>query len=264
MKIIGASALNANNYMKISIYSNINVLSSNTNGKIKTSEDFTKSLRGKTPQEKQEEVIRYFLRNHKIKMVYEDFEDYYIESESGIELIVSKSNKLSNKILSEIIQKYNIDRMEEYVKEDVSFYWFMNRSSKYCNERGYITGIVDGFQRDINGLPKEFDGKRCMIMDIGMSYNTENAESVSYHICPGEQVFLDRMLEDMKDITFCGYSNDLFRNNIIFKCTIDGKERFLVVPRELARFANKIDEKMNSDINKKEESMKLQYKMEGF
>ena len=221
---------------------------------------FTKSLKGKTEAEKQEEVIRYFLRNHKITMVYEDEEDYYIQSKSGIELSISKSNKLSNEILSEIIQKYSIDRMEEYANEDVSFYWFMNRSSKYCNERGYLTGTVDSFQRDINGLPEEFDDNRCMVMDIGMGYNSENGEYISYRVCPSEKVFLDRMLEDMSDISFYGFSNDLFRNNAIFSCKIDGKERFLVIPRELWSFALKIEEK----IKEKEENMKLQYKMEGF
>jgi hypothetical protein len=260
MKIIGASALNANDYKKISMHKNVNILGSSIKGRIKASEDFTKSLKNKTEAEKQEEVIRYFLRNHKITMVYEDVEDFYIKSESGIELSISKSNKLSNEILREIIQKYNIDRMEEYVDEDVSFYWFMNRSSKYCNERGYLTGTVDSFQRDINGLPEEFDDKRCMVFDIGMGYNTENGEYISYRVSPSEKVFLDRMLEDMSDISFYGYSNDLFRHNAIFKCKIDDKERFLVVPRELAGFANKIDEKMK----KKEDSMKLQYKMEGF
>ena len=61
-------------------------------------------------------------------------------------------------------------------------------------------------------------------------------------------------------ISFYGFSNDLFRNNAIFSCKINGKERFLVIPRELAEFANKIDDRMKE----KEESMKLQYKMEGF
>ena len=260
MKIIGASALNANDYKKISIHKNINVLGSSVVGRIKPSEVFTKSLKGKTEAEKQEEVIRYFLRNHKITMVYEDEDDYYIQSKSGIELSISKSNKLSNEILGEIVQKYSIDRIEEYDKEDVSFYWFMNRSSKYCNERGYLTGTVDSFQRDINGLPEEFDDNRCMVMDIGMGYNTENGEYISYRVSPSEKVFLDRMLEDMSDISFYGFSNDLFRNNAIFSCKINGKERFLVIPRELWSFALKIEEK----IKEKEESMKLQYKMEGF
>jgi len=260
MKIIGASALNANNYKKISMHKNINVLGSSVTGKIKTSEDFTKSLKNKTPQEKQEEVIRYFLRNHKIIMVYEDVEDFYIQSESGIDLSISKSNKLSDEILREIVQKYNIDRMEEYASEDVSFYWFMNRSSKYCNERGYLTGMVNCFQRDINGLPEEFDDSRCMVMDIGMKYNTENGECINYRVSPGDKAFLDRMLEDMNDISFYGYSNDLFRNNAIFKCKIDGKERFLVVPRELWEFSYELEEKMKE----KEDCKKLQYKMEGF
>ncbi len=260
MKILGASALNANNYRKISIHSNINVLGSSDKSKLKTNEDFTKSLRSKTEAEKQEEVIRYFLRNHKITMVYEDVEEYYIKSESGIELSISKSKNLSKEILGEIIQKYNIDRMEEYASKDVLFYWFMNRSSKYCNERGYLTGTVDSFQRDINGLPEEFDDNRCMVIDIGMGYNSENGEYISYRACPSEKVFLNRMLEDMSDISFYGYSNDLFRHNAIFRCKIDGKDRFLVVPRELAGFANKIDDRMKE----KEESMKLQYKMEGF
>ena len=258
MEINGSNALNANNYKKISINKNINVLAPSKNSKFQTNHSFTKSLRGKTDDEKKEEIIRYFLRNHKISMVYEDTKDVLIESVSGIKLIISKINPLSKEILKEIIDKYNADRMEEYANADVEFYWFVNRSSDYFNERGYFTGIVDSFQRELNGLPRDFDGKVCMVMDIATKGQED--EPRKRNLSPSENDFLQRMLEDMHNIKFDSYSNDLFRENIIFSCEINDKRVHLVVPRCLWSFANAIDEKQKKEDNCK----KLQFKMEGF
>ena len=258
MEINGSNALNANNYRKISMHKNINVLAPNKNSKFQTNHSFTKSLRGKTDEEKREEVIRYFLRNHKISMVYEDNKDILIESVSGVQLIISKINSLSNQIIKEIIEKYSVDRMEEYATADVEFYWFVNRSSDYCNERGYFTGIVESFQRDLNGLPRNMDGKMCLVMDIAT--NGKSDEPRKRNISPSENDFLKRMLEDMHNIKFDSYSNDLFRENIIFSCEINDKKVKLVVPRCLWSFANAIDEKQKKEDNCK----KLQFKMEGF
>ena len=90
MEINGSNALNANNYKKISINKNVNVLAPSKNSKFQTNHSFTKSLRGKTDDEKKEEIIRYFLRNHKISMVYEDTKDVLIESVSGIKLLSAR------------------------------------------------------------------------------------------------------------------------------------------------------------------------------
>ena len=72
MQIINSGKLNANNYSEISIDKNINVFGPKPKAQLRVSDELTKTLKGKPDQEKQEEIIRYFLRNHKISRVYED------------------------------------------------------------------------------------------------------------------------------------------------------------------------------------------------
>ena len=99
MKINGVNALNANDYRKISIHKNINVLGSSSTDKLKVSDDFTKSLKGKPDDEKIEEVVRYFLRNHKIAMLYESRYEFIIQSQSGIDLVIEKRHTLSRELI---------------------------------------------------------------------------------------------------------------------------------------------------------------------
>ena len=264
MKILGARALNANNYSKISLYKNINVLGPSYKGKLKVSDEFTKSLKGKTDKEKRDEVTRYFLRNHYISMLFQDCEDIGICSKDGVELFISRSQELSKEVLNEAISKYEYDRMKAYAESDVDFYWMMTDYGFDTVGMGYHVGQVDDFKRELEGLPEILSNKKCMVLDIGVRKKYEDRELKLFEINPIEKKFFARMLEDIEEASFYCYSNDLFKNKAIYKCRINGKEVFLVIPRELAEFSYDLDEKISSEVEEKVNCMLLQYKMEGF
>lgn len=264
MKILGTSALNANNYRKISMYKNINVLGSSNTTNLKVSESLSKLLKGKTDQEKRDEVLRYFLRNHHISTIYEDSHDIVIQSKNGVELIIGRSQKLSEEVLVEALNKYDVDRMQTYAESDVDFYWMMSDYDFDSTHMGYAVGVVDDFHRELKGLPEELSKKRSMIIDIGLTKQYEKGELKNIRINPREKVFFEKMLSDISDAVFYCYSNDLFKNLLIYKCTINGKAKFLVIPRELGEFAYALDEKIEKERKEKNDCMRLQYKMEGF
>ena len=264
MKILGVSALNANNYSKISMHKNINVLGSSDKGKLEVSDKFNKSLKGKSDLEKRDEILRYFLRNHQISTIYEDTHDIVIQSKDGVELIIDRSQTLSKDVLREATNKYNSDKMETYAKSDVDYYWLMSDYGFDTIHMGYSVGVVDDFHREINGLPEELSGKNCMIMDIGLRKKYKEGELVITDISSSEKVFFNRILQDIEKAEFYGYSEDYYRSLAIYKCVINGKEVLVVIPRELSLFSYLIDEKINSDKKEIENCKKLQYKMEGF
>ena len=208
MKILGARALNANNYSKISLYKNINVLGSSYKGNLKVSDEFTKSLKGKTDKEKRDEVTRYFLRNHDISMLFQDCEDIAICSKDGVELFISRNQELSKEVLNEAISKYEYDRMKAYAESDVDFYWMMTDYGFDTVGMGYHVGQVDDFKRELEGLPKILSNKKCMVLDIGVRKKYEDRELKLFEINPIEKKFFARMLEDIEEASFYCNSND--------------------------------------------------------
>ena len=264
MKILGMSALNSNNYRKISMYKNINVLGSNNKENLEVSDRFNKSLKGKSDIEKRDDIVRYFLRNHQISLLYEDEKDIIIQSKDGVELIIDRGQSLSKNVLKEAINKYNSDKMESYATNEVDFYWMMSDYGFSSVSMGYLFGVVDDFHREMKGLPEEFSNKKCMIMDIGLRKKYINGRTLSIDIDSREKDFFNRMLLDIENVEFYGYSNDYFRNLAIYKCIINEKEVFIVIPRELSLFSYLIDEKIKNDRKDIDSYKKLQYKMEGF
>jgi len=260
MKILGTSELNANNYKKISMHKNINVLGTSNKDNIKVSESFSKSLKGKTDQEKRDEVVKYFLRNHHISAVYEDSHDIVIQSKDGVDLIINRGQTLSKEVLIDALNKYDSDRMQTYADSDVDYYWFMSDYGFDTKRMGYSVGVVEDFYRELEGLPEVLSNKKGMLIDIGLTKKYENRELKVVDVGSREKVFFDKFLSDISDVSFYCYSNDLYRNSAVYKCTMNEKERFLVIPRELWMFGSKVDER----INNKEKNIKLQFKMDGF
>lgn len=262
MKINGARELNANNYRAISIHKNINVFGTSYKDRIRVSEPITKGLKGKNDDEKIEEVIRYFLRNHKIAMLYESRHEFIIQSQSGIDLVVDKRHTLSRELIKEMLDKYSIDRMEAYRESDVDFYWIMSKSLLNSTTMDYSVGTVKPIQITTKGLPTIFMDKECMVIDIGLSYHYEDKELKEIKINSRDNAFLKRMLTDIESASF--YTDVPDEGFRIYKCRKDDKDVYLVIDKEIWQFIYELDEKIENDKEERIKCKRLQCRMEEF
>ena len=250
MRINGANVLNSNNYTKISIMDNINIHGNYYKNAIKVSEPLTKSLKGKSDQFKIEEIIRYFLRSHKIAMIYEGPQEVVIKSIDDIELRISRKHALSKELIKEIKEKFYIDRMDAYANSDVDFYWVAENIGFGYKKVDYSVGIIDEFHRMLQGLPTALSNNKCIAFGF---YN---------HLSDYDKQFLNRILSDMEEIRYYASTRDCFSS--VYKMKKDGKEVYLVVGKELWPFIYDTDKKVESLKEEKAKCKRLQYRMEEF
>ena len=262
MKIIGAKELNANNYRAISIHKNINVFGSSLKDGIMTSEPLTKTLKGKSDQEKMEEGIRYFIRNHTISMLYEDKHEVSIISTGDVELRINRNHNLSKELIREIKEKFYMDRMEVYDKSDVDFYWIVSNSFSSSQTMSYGVGTLKDIVWSTKGLPSVLRDRKCMEINVGKRYRYEDEELKEITMNPNDNEFFGRILSDMDTTSF--YGNPLYSDACIYKCKKDDKDIYLVIDKEVWHFIYDIDEKINSDKEERIKCKKLQYRMEEF
>ena len=262
MKINGANILNANNYRAISIHKNINVFGCSSNNGIMTSKPLTKTLKGKSEEYKIEEIIRYFLRNHTIAMLYEDKNEVSLISTDNVELIISRNHLLSKELIREIKEKFYIDRMQTYDKSDVDFYWITSNSYATSQELSYGVGTL----KDIIWMTKKFPtvlkDKKLMEINVGRQFKITDEGYVSIPMNNRNKEFLDRILSDIEDVYF--YTNVSNEPLCIYKCKKDGKDIYLVIDKEVWRFINSLNDKIECDKEEKIKCKKLQYRMEEF
>lgn len=262
MRINGANILNSNNYKAISIHKNVNVLGTSYKNNLKVSKPLTTSLKGKKDQEKLEEIIRYFLRNHKIVMLHENRNEFIIQSQSGIDLVVDKRHTLSKELIKEILDKYSIDRMDSYVSSDVDFYWIISTSLVNSTTMDYSVGTIKPIQIMTKGLSNILKDKECMVIDIGLSYHYDVSELKEIKINSRDKAFLKRMLSDIETASF--YTTTVYSDSSVYKCRKGNKDVYLVIDKEISEFIVDIDEKISSDKEEKVKRKNLQYRMEEF
>lgn len=243
MEIINANVLNSNSYDFITIFDNIDVHGKSDNG-IKVSYDISKLLSYKTDSQKIEELVRYFIRNHKIVEVADTYDEFIINSSSNIDLRISKNHKLSDKLLQQIYLKYYSDRLDTY-SDDVDFYWLTLEGR---NDAFYRVTKPKDYSVNLDEFRQNLIDKNCMIINFNISDNNLN-----YY----DNLMLKTILEDVYDIEFDGITLDYFD---IYKCTKNGKEICLIIDQDLFDFIFNIESKKN----KIDFAKRLQYRMEEF
>ena len=257
MNINGAGALNANKYKSISIGKHVNVKGQASKDNLVVSDVFTKSLKGMSDQEKREEILKYFIRNHTITLIKEDEKNIVFRSECGIEFTLNRYSTVSNNVLREVLDKYNRDRMETYAKSDVDFYWFRSLSPKSME---YSVEGISEYENAFHNFPEEFiDMTGMKIYAREVEYKKD--EKVITDVHPNEIEFFKKLLDDCEDITFY---RDMWKfgffDKRIFKCIRNGRVIYVVIDIYANTYLNIISEY----IKEERDCMRLQYKMEGF
>ena len=243
MRVINSKVLDSNSYNYITIFDNINVHGKRIKG-IKVSHDISKNLSGKSDLEKIEEVVRYFIRNHKIVEVADTYDEFIINSSSNNDLRISKDYKLSDKILNEIYLKYYLDRIDTY-SDDVDFYWF---TAEGKNDAFYRITKPKDYSVNIDEFRPNLIDKTCMIINFNI-----NGENLNYY----DRLFLNAILEDIDDLYFDGETYDFYK---VYRCSKNDKKINLVIDKELYEFIFELDKKKEI----KTFAKKLQYRMEEF
>lgn len=243
MIVINEKVLDSNSYDYITVFDNIDVHGKKEDG-IKTSYDISRILNYKNDSKKIEEVVRYFIRNHKIVEIADAFDEFIINSSSNVEIRISKEHKLSDKLLDEIYLKYYSDVFDTY-SENVDFYWLTVEGNK--NQFYRVTKPIY-YPIDKDEFRCELLDKKCMI--INMNFDGEN---LNYY----DNLMLNMILNDIDDIYYDGETLDFYK---IYRCTKNGKKINLVIDKQLWEFIFKIETKKE----RKKLTKRLQYRMEEF
>lgn len=120
IKYIGMKYLNSGHYKKILLkkendYVKVRTVADEKTKKIATIKidvtPITEQIKELDEYHKIEEVVLYFLRNNTICEISQENDNVVVSSASGCELILNLSKEY-NPLLSHIIDKYNMDRLE--------------------------------------------------------------------------------------------------------------------------------------------------------
>ena len=259
MDIKNAKSLNANTYDVISVGKNVSVnqkrnswgytpmndnLTYNPVG-----EKFTSTLKGLSHEEKINEIIRYFLRSNIICSIStEGYNGELYTVIKGLEdrsLRISKIHKLSDDILKEIYQKYNLDRGK--IIEEASSQNYIFGCADWCSTK--ILHPRDFFFM----LPLSMHDRKCVDITFKLDENGD--------ITDGDKRVFNQILEEiMTDVSYISdcYSDYYFirkkDDSISQLFLFDGCSKYMidVVKEYVKNIRNQIKEKS------------LQKKMEGF
>lgn len=259
MDIKNSRSLNANTYDFISIGKNINVIQTKNTWGITTICDnliynpvgrkFTSSLKGLNEEEKINEIIRYFLRSNIICSVStEGYNGEVYTVIKGLEdrsLRISKMHKLSEDILKEIYQKYNLDRGK-----------IIESSSK----QNYIFGCADWCSTEILHpgdfffmIPLLMHDEECIDITFKLDENNDISDS--------DKILFNQMMDEIT--TDVSYISDCYLDYYIIRKKDDSISQ-LYLCNGCSEYMRELVNEYVKNIKNKNREKSLQKKMEGF
>jgi len=259
MDIKNSKSLNANTYDFISIGKNINVNQTKNNWGITTIRDnliynpvgkkFTSFLKGLSDEEKINEIIRYFLRSNVICSVStEGYNGEVYTVIKGLEdrsLRISKMHKLSDDILKEIYQKYNLDRGK-----------IIESSSK----QNYIFGCADWCSTEILHpgdfffmIPLLMHNEECINITFKLDENNDISDS--------DKILFNQIMDEiMRDVS---YISDCYLDYYIIEKK-DGSVSQLYLCDGCSEYIKESVKEYIKNIKDDNKEKSLQKKLEGF
>ena len=259
MNIKNSRSLNANTYDFISIGKTVNVNQIKNNWGITTKKDnllynlvgnrFTTSLNGLSDEEKINEIIRYFLRNNIICSVStEGYNGEVYTVIKGLEdrsLRISKTHKLSEDILREIYQKYNLDRGK-----------IIENSSK----QNYIFGCADWCSTEILHpgdyffmIPLSMHDEECVDITFKLEENKDISDI--------DKILFNQILDEI--MTDVSYISDCYLDYYIIRKNDDSVSQ-LYLCNGCSEYMRKVVNEYVKNIKNQIKEKSLLKKMEGF